>query len=231
MDQTQNAQTNFSDIIKKSAIEQFTGTLSAQRVLLTLLAACLVGLFIFLIYRKTFIGVLYSRAFGLSLVMMTMVTALIILPITSNLTLSLGMVGALSIVRFRTAVKDAMDTMYMFWCVAAGICLGAGFYAVAAVGSLFVGLVMVLLNSAKMKVSLPFLLVIHFDEQATADVRKLLNTVPKAKLKSKTRHGGDVEMTIEIRLSDGQDNIVDHLNKIEGVFDASLLSYQGDMVS
>lgn len=221
----------FKDLLTQDMSLNLAGTLTSKRVLFTLGLACLLGLFILVIYRKTFSGVLYSHAFGLSLVMMTMVTALIIMPITSNLTLSLGMVGALSIVRFRTAVKDAMDTMHLFWCVAAGICLGARFYPVAVIGSLAIALVMLIITSVKVKSALPFLLIIHYREEATEDVRRVLSSLPKTRLKSKVARGESVEVTLEIRLpADGEDT-VERFTKISGVRDASLMSYQGDIIS
>ena len=200
-------------------------------MLVTLLLALAIGLFIYFIYRKTFSGVLYSRNFGLSLVMVTLVTSLIILPITSNLTLSLGMVGALSIVRFRTAVKDAMDTMYMFWGIAVGICLGARFWAVAAIGSLGIGLIMILLTSIKLKSALPYLLVLHYENDSSQQVRALLSKVPGHKLKSKTLRGTTVEMTVEMRLRNEEAAFVDKFMMIDGMYDASLISYQGDIIS
>jgi hypothetical protein len=221
----------FSDIIKNGILEEFSNTLSPTRVILTLLLACAIGLFILLIYKKTFTGVLYSRSFGLSLIMVTLITSLIIMPITSNITLSLGMVGALSIVRFRTAVKDAMDTMFMFWGIAAGICLGANFWEIALVGSLTIGLIMVVITGLKIKTALPFILVLHFHEAASPEVRKLLSKQPSHKLKSKSVRGNTVELTVELRLKDGNDGYVDNFLNIEGVYDASLLSYQGDIVS
>ena len=226
-----NGRISFGDILGQDLLSGLAGTLTPARVLITLFIACLVGLFVLLVYRKTYSGVLYSHSFGLSLVMMTMLTALVIMPITSNLTLSLGMVGALSIVRFRTAVKDAMDTMYLFWCVGVGICLGARFYAVAVIGSLAVALVMLLLTSVKIKTALPFLLVLHYREEAAAEVKQVLTTLPKTRLKSKTARGDSVEMTLEIRLRDNEDTVVERFMKIAGVRDASLMSYQGDLIA
>ena len=226
-----NDNVSFGDIINQTVADQFSNTLSPLNVLVTLLLALAIGLFIYFIYRKTFSGVLYSRNFGLSLVMVTLVTSLIILPITSNLTLSLGMVGALSIVRFRTAVKDAMDTMYMFWGIAVGICLGARFWAVAAIGSLGIGLIMILLTSIKLKSALPYLLVLHYENDSSQQVRALLSKVPGHKLKSKTLRGTTVEMTVEMRLRNEEAAFVDKFMMIDGMYDASLISYQGDNIS
>lgn len=222
--------TSIKDVLA-GMVDMSSNTLSPLNVIVTLLLACAIGLFIFFIYRKTFSGVMYSRNFGLSLVMITMITSLIILPITSNLTLSLGMVGALSIVRFRTAVKDAMDTMFMFWGIAVGICLGARFWAVAIIGSLGIGLLMVLLTMIKFRTALPYLLVLHFDSEASGSVRALLAKLPGHKLKSRTVRGNSVEMTVEMRLRAEEAGFVDKFLMIDGVYDASLISYQGDIIS
>lgn len=219
------------DIIKNSVLSQFTGVLNPVNVLITLLIAFALGLFILFIYRKTFAGVLYSRSFGLSLVMITMITSLIILPISSNIVLSLGMVGALSIVRFRTAVKDPMDTMFLFWGIASGLCAGANYWGVSIIGSIIIGLVIVLLTVIKFKQALPYLFVIHFHEDAYPNIRKLLPTLPQYRLKSKTVRGGSVELTLELRLHDADDAFVDKFLDIDGVHDASLLSYQGELIS
>ena len=133
------------------------GDLGVVRILLTLALAFLLGMFIFTIYRKTFSGVMYSKNFGVSLVMLSMVTSFIILPITSNLTLSLGMVGALSIVRFRTAVKDPIDTVYMFWSIAVGISLGAKFFLPAILASVIIGFLMLILSGMKFRNTMPYL--------------------------------------------------------------------------
>jgi len=227
---TESSTTSIKDVLS-SITDMSSGTLSPLNVIVTLLLACALGLFIFFIYRKTFSGVMYSRNFGLSLVMITMITSLIILPITSNLTLSLGMVGALSIVRFRTAVKDAMDTMFMFWGIAVGICMGAKFWAVGIVGSLAIGLLMVLLSVIKIRTALPYLLVLHFDINAAANVKAMLGKLPAHKLKSRTVRGNNVEMTVEVRVRSEEAAFVDKFSQLEGMYDASLISYQGDIIS
>lgn len=219
------------DVIKKSVLEQFTGALNPVHVLISLGLSFLLGLFILFIYRKTFAGVLYSRSFGISLIMVTMITTLIILPISSNIVLSLGMVGALSIVRFRTAVKDAMDTMFLFLGIAVGICVGANFWGVAVIGVIIIGLVLVIMSLVRTKGALPYLLVIHYHDQVSPEVRKMLGSLPKYKLKSKVLRNETVEMTVELRLGEDEDMIVDKFLSINGVYDASLLSYQGEMIS
>ena len=176
------------------------GDLSVVRILLTLGLAFLIGMYIFAIYRKTFSGVMYSKNFGVSLVMLAMITSFIILPITSNLTLSLGMVGALSIVRFRTAVKDPIDTVYMFWSIAVGIALGAKFFLPAILASAVIGVLMLLLSGMRFRSTMPYLLVLRFNENATNNVYGLLKRLPESQLKSKTVGSAGVEMTLQIRV-------------------------------
>ncbi len=220
-----------SDVIKKSVASQFSGVLNPVHVLITLAIAFALGLFILFIYRKTFAGVLYSRSFGLSIVLVTMITALIILPISSNIVLSLGMVGALSIVRFRTAVKDPMDTMFLFWGIAAGLCAGASFWGVAIIGSLFIGLIMVILTGVKLRMAMPYLLVLHYREESGHEVKRLLPMLPKHKLKSKVLRNNLVEMTLEVRLNPGEEDVLEQFANISGMNDVSLLSYQGELIS
>ena len=150
---------SFSDI--------FSITLSPLQVILTLVIALLVGLFVFFIYKKTFGGVMYSRNFNLSLIMLTLVTSLMLMLINNNLALSMGMVGALSIIRFRTAVKDPIDTVFMFWAVGEGIAIGTRFYDIAVIAALVIGVIMVVLTVFKGKASMPYLLIIHYHEGAS----------------------------------------------------------------
>ena len=207
------------------------GDLSVVRILLTLGLAFLIGMYIFAIYRKTFSGVMYSKNFGVSLVMLAMITSFIILPITSNLTLSLGMVGALSIVRFRTAVKDPIDTVYMFWSIAVGIALGAKFFLPAILASAVIGVLMLLLSGMRFRSTMPYLLVLRFNENATNNVYGLLKRLPESQLKSKTVGSAGVEMTLEIRLRESDLRVVERFLEIPGVYDASIISYGGDIVA
>lgn len=207
------------------------GDLSVVRILLTLGLAFLIGMYIFAIYRKTFSGVMYSKSFGVSLVMLAMITSFIILPITSNLTLSLGMVGALSIVRFRTAVKDPIDTVYMFWSIAVGITLGAKFFLPAILASAVIGVLMLLLSGMRFRSTMPYLLVLRFNENATNNVYGLLKRLPESQLKSKTVGSAGVEMTLEIRLRESDLQVVERFLEIPGVYDASIISYGGDIVA
>ena len=191
----------------------------------------MIGMYIFAIYRKTFSGVMYSKNFGVSLVMLAMITSFIILPITSNLTLSLGMVGALSIVRFRTAVKDPIDTVYMFWSIAVGIALGAKFFLPAILASAVIGVLMLLLSGMRFRSTMPYLLVLRFNENATNNVYGLLKRLPESQLKSKTVGSAGVEMTLEIRLRESDLQVVERFLEIPGVYDASIISYGGDIVA
>ena len=207
------------------------GDLSVVRILLTLGLAFLIGMYFFAIYRKTFSGVMYSKNYGVSFVMLAMITSFIILPITSNLTLSLGMVGALSIVRFRTAVKDPIDTVYMFWSIAVGIALGAKFFLPAILASAVIGVLMLLLSGMRFRSTMPYLLVLRFNENATNNVYGLLKRLPESQLKSKTVGSAGVEMTLEIRLRESDLQVVERFLEIPGVYDASIISYGGDIVA
>ncbi len=183
----------------------FSGTLNPLRVVLTLLIALAVGGFLYLIYKKTFAGVVYSRSFNISLILLTMVSALVLMLISSNLTLSLGMVGALSIVRFRTAIKDPIDTVFMFWAVGEGLALGAGFVDVGLIGALVIGVVMVVISGAKGSGTAPY--------------------------KSKTVQREGMELTVELRIHESETDFVDKFLRVPGVFDATLVAHQGDLIS
>ena len=209
----------------------FSSTLNPIQVIITLLIALAIGAFEYFIYKKTFAGVIYSRSFNLSLIMLTMVSAMVIMLISSNLTLSLGMVGALSIVRFRTAIKDPIDTVFMFWAVGEGLALGAGFVDVGLIGGLVIGVVMVVITSLKGKSSVPYLLILHFDERASAQIKQLIKQIPKAHVKSKTVQRDGVELTVELRIRESDTDFVDKFLRVQGVFDATLVAHQGDLLS
>ena len=225
--------TSATDLIKKSVLENFQqkGDLTWDVVLITLVMAFVAGIFILAIYRITFSGVIFSKSYSTSLIMLCMVTAMIIMPITTNLMLSLGMVGALSIVRFRTAVKDPLDTIFMFWAIAAGITFGAGLYIVGALGCAAIGALMLLLNLFRSKRNYPFMLVIRFDEGSKKEVQSVLRKMPPGKLKSKIVSEGTIELTIEMNIKDNETGMIDSFSAIPGVHNASLISYNGDAVS
>lgn len=197
----------------------------------TVIAAFLVGLYVFFIYRVTFAGVIYSRTFNLSLVMLSMVSAMVIMFMSNNVKLSLGMVGALSIVRFRTAIKDPIDTVYMFWAIAEGIALGAGYFIEGIVGAIFVGLLMVIMTMVKGRSSAPYLLILHYDESASRQIKQMVAQLPNGRIKSKTVQRDGIEMTVELRIRQSETGFVDKFLRVDGVYDATLIAHQGDMIS
>lgn len=222
------------DAIKKSVVSEFTGTISVDQMLMSLLVAFVIGLFIVYIYRKTYTGVVYSKAFSLCIIMLAMVTAMIIRTISSNIALSLGMVGALSIVRFRTAVKEPVDTGFMFWGISAGIMAGAGLYFPAIIGSVTLGIFYFVSYLIGFKVTSRYLLVLRYDIKAQESVVRVLKTIPKYKIRSKSLYGNEVEFTFEVDVKHDKkddkinDQIVDKFNEVDGMINASLISYQND---
>jgi len=219
--------TGFQDIVKKSVLnlEAFRN-ISYIDVFLGLLSAFIIGMFIYWIYKRSFRGVVYSYNYNVSFVLMTMITALIIMTISTNIVLSLGMVGALSIVRFRTAVKDPLDIVYMFWAIAAGIASGAKLYPIALMGSVMIGLTLIWLSRRKVK-DQPYLLIIRHSSVAADEVRGQLRKLDY-RLKSKTVRKEFTEITVEIRLRDDNTAFVSEISEINGVQDASLINYTGD---
>lgn len=220
--------TSFLDMIKNSVIEQFNTGVSMEQMLVSLVAAFLMSLFILLIYRVTFRGVLFSKGFAFSLVLLGMITAVIIRTISSNLALSLGMVGALSIVRFRTAVKDPVDTIFMFWSIACGIMSGAGLYLPGAIACLVVGVLYYVICLFSQKAQSPFLLVIRYDPECDAPLKKMLKRLPRCRVKSRTLTRQGAEITLELSLKTGEMELIDGVLSTEGVLDASLVSYEGE---
>jgi hypothetical protein len=225
--------TQGNDVIKKSVLDNFalTGDISILDIVFCLGLAFIIGVIIYIIYRLTFGGVIFVKSFGTSLVMICMVTSMVILPISTNLMLSLGMVGALSIVRFRTAVKDTIDTIFMFWAIAEGIALGARQYAVAGIGTLGIGLLLLIWNLFKSKKNFPFMLVLRFDESCKKEVQNVLRKMPQGRLKSKIVSQGTMELTIEMNIKESEVGIIDAFSAIPGVHDASLISYKGDIIA
>ena len=151
--------------------------------------------------------------------------------IHNNLALSMGMVGALSIIRFRTAVKDPIDTVFMFWAVGEGIAIGTRFYDIAVIAALVIGVIMVVLTVFKGKASMPYLLIIHYHEGASQQVRQMVKQLPNARLKSKTAQRDGIELTMELRLKENETGFVEKFLRVDGVYDATLISHQGDIVS
>ena len=203
-------------------------------MVLSLVVAFIIGIFIIYIYRKTYTGVVYSKAFSLCILMLAMVTSMIIRTISSNISLSLGMVGALSIVRFRTAVKEPVDTGFMFWGISAGIMSGAGLYIPALVASLAIGVLYFVSYLMGFRVSNRYLLVIKYKTGANDDVIRRLKSLRKFKIRSKSIFSDMVELSLEVDLKDKNKNggidttLVDQFEEIDGVINASLIAYQND---
>ena len=190
----------FQDIFKSSFLEN-AASVSLFDMALALLLSFGLGMFIFLVYKKTFSGVMYSSSFGVTLVALTMITTLVILAVTSNVVLSLGMVGALSIVRFRTAIKEPLDIAFLFWAIAAGIVLAAGLIPLAVAGSVCVGAVLLALVNRKSHLN-PYIMVLRCEggESETAARSCLERSVKRLVVKSKTVQAGEVELQLELRL-------------------------------
>ena len=221
----------FSDIFKSSFLDRATEFAIVDFVIAMALSFAL-GLFIFYIYKMTYNGVMYSESFGISLMAMSMITTLVILAVTSNIVLSLGMVGALSIVRFRTAIKEPMDIAYLFWAIAVGIVLGAGLIPLAVFGSVFVGVILYVFVNRKIT-DHPYILIMNCknkeaEKQALA---MLQNKVKKQVLKSKTVSKSGIEMTLEVRLKGDDSDFVNEVSETEGVDNVVLVSYNGDYMS
>lgn len=218
----------FNDIFKSSFLEEIA-SFSILDMVIALALAFAMGLFINLIYRKTFRGVMFSKTFGVALMALTMITTLVILAVTSNVVLSLGMVGALSIVRFRTAIKEPLDIAFLFWSIAVGIVLGAGLIPLAVFGSIVIG-GMLLLFAKRRGADAPYLLVLRCRNEAAeqAAAAALAGQVKRSAVKSKTVTDAGIELTLEVALSSAATSFVNALNSIEGVESASLVSYNGD---
>jgi uncharacterized membrane protein YhiD involved in acid resistance len=218
----------FNDIFKSSFLTN-VNAVSVLDMALALVLAFGVGVFIFFIYKKTYAGVMYSSSFGVTLVALTMITTLVILAVTSNIVLSLGMVGALSIVRFRTAIKEPLDIAFLFWAIAAGIVLAAGLIPLAVFGSVFIGLIILIFANRK-DMTHPFIVVIDCDghDSETRALKLLKQRTVRCAVKSKTAREGAVELNAEVRLKDGNTDFVNELAALEGVSSAVLVSYNGD---
>ena len=219
---------SFSDIFKSSFLENVT-SVSILDMALALVLAFGVGMFIFLIYKKTYAGVMYSSSFGVTLIALTMITTLVILAVTSNVVLSLGMVGALSIVRFRTAIKEPMDIAFLFWSIAVGIVLAAGLIPLAVFGSVIIGVILLVFANRKAHAD-PYIVVLscadHASEKAAAEF--LAQRTRKCTVKSKTARKGGVELNMEVRLRDDDTDFINELAARPGVQSAVLVSYNGD---
>ncbi len=218
----------FNNIFKSSFLENVSSISMFDTVLAFILAFGL-GVFIFFVYKHTFSGVMYSSSFGVTLIAISMITTLVILAVTSNVVLSLGMVGALSIVRFRTAIKEPLDIAFLFWSIAVGIVLAAGLIPLAVFGSVLIGVVLLLFVNRKSHFN-PYIVVVNCDCFANEEkVRAFLDEhTRRCVVKSKMVQKGAIELNMEIRLKDENTDFMNRLSEMEGVSSAVLVSYNGD---
>lgn len=221
----------FNDIFKSSFLEKVSGV-SVTDMIIAMAIAFALGLFIYIVYKKTFRGVMYSSSFGVSLMAMTLITTLIILAVTSNVILSLGMVGALSIVRFRTAVKEPLDIAFLFWAISAGIVTGAGLIPLAVIGSVFIGIILVIFVNVKTS-DTPYIAIISCtNEAAEKAAAELLKANTKKQLvKSKTVTKAGIELMVEVKLNGESTEVCNKLSAVEGVTQAALVSYNGEYIN
>ena len=219
---------SFNDIFKSSFLENVTSVSMFDMVIALTLAFC-IGMLIFFVYKKTFAGVMYSSSFGVTLVALTMISTLVILAVTSNVVLSLGMVGALSIVRFRTAIKEPLDIAFLFWSIAAGIVLAAGMIPLAVFGSIIIGIVLMIFANTKSHTN-PYIVVLSCEnhDSEVAAIEFLKKEVAKCVVKSKTARKGAIELNVEIRMKEDNTDFINILSEMNGVNSAVLVSYNGD---
>ena len=218
----------FTDIFKSDFLENVT-SVTVLDMVLTIVLAFGIGLFIFFVYKKTYRGVMYSSSFGVTLIALTMITSQVILAVTSNVVLSLGMVGALSIVRFRTAIKEPLDIAFLFWAIAVGIILAAGFIPLAVIGSVIIGLILLFFVNRKQHKN-PYIIVLSCKDHAaeTAAMSYVGERVERCVVKSKSAQEGLVEINMEVRLKDDNTDFINELSAMEGVNSAVLVSYNGE---
>lgn len=222
---------NFNDIFKSSFLEKTT-SFSIPDIVIGMMFAVVIGLFIFFIYKKTYSGVMYSAGFAMTLPGLAMVTTLVIMAVTSNVVLSLGMVGALSIVRFRTAIKEPMEIVYLFWSLVTGIVIGAGLIPMAVIGSVMIGIILLIFANRKISLN-PYIVVVTCRDQ---DVERnaigvLREQVEKLVIKTESVSRDRIELTAEIRLKDSDTGFLHTLYEIEGIETAMLVSYNGEYMS
>lgn len=218
----------FNDIFKSNFLENVT-SISVLDMILTVLLSFGIGLFIFFVYRKTYRGVMYSAGFGTTLIALTMITAVVILAVTSNVVLSLGMVGALSIVRFRTAIKDPLDIAFLFWSIGAGIILAAGMIPLAVIGSVCIGIVLLVFVNRTSNTH-PYMVILSCaDHDAEVKAKEFLaKNVTRSTVKSKSAVKGAVELNIEVRLKEDDTDFISILSEMPGISSAVIVSYNGD---
>ena len=218
----------FNDIFKSSFLENIA-SVSILDMAVALVLAFGIGMFIFLVYKKTYQGVMYSSSFGTTLVALTMITTVVILAVTSNVVLSLGMVGALSIVRFRTAIKEPLDIAFLFWSIAVGIVLAAGMILLAVTGSVIIGVILLVFVNRKSHCN-PYIVVLSCETSAAEKraVDYLACNVQKCVVKCKSAAKGLIELNCEIRMKDDNTDFINALSEMEGITGAVLVSYNGE---
>lgn len=218
----------FNDIFQSGFLENVTA-ISVFDMILTIALSFGIGLFIFLVYKKTYRGVMYSAGFGTTLIALTMITAMVILAVTSNVVLSLGMVGALSIVRFRTAIKDPLDIAFLFWSIAAGIILAAGMIPLAVFGSVSIGAILLIFVNRSSNTH-PYMVVLRCTDHEAEEraVSFLGGRVARSAVKSKSAVKGAIELNIEVRLKEDNTDFITALSEMPGITSAVIVSYNGD---
>ena len=221
----------FNDIFKSSFLENVSAV-SVLDMAIALVLALGLGMFIFLVYKKTYRGVMYSSSFGTTLVALTMITTVVILAVTSNVVLSLGMVGALSIVRFRAAIKEPLDIAFLFWSIGVGIVLAAGMIPLAVIGSVVIGIILLVFVNKKSHTN-PYIVVIQCADYMAEEkaVQFLKDACNRCVVKSKSVRKGCIEMNMEVRLKSEDTGFINHLSDMDGVSSAVLVSYNGDYMN
>jgi len=203
--------------------------LTPAGMIAAMLSALVCGIIIYLVYRFCYRGVVYSDNFNILLVMITSITGFIIMTISSNVVLSLGMVGALSIVRFRAAIKDPLDIGFLFWSIAAGITAGAGLYFAAVFGTILIAAIYIVFSAIKTQ-KRNYLLIVHYDDNAEQNVNAVLGAM-RYRLKNKTKISGSNELTIEVKVKNNDTSHISRFQEIEGVSSVTLLEYSGEYMN
>ena len=218
----------FNDIFKSSFLENIT-SVSLLDMAIAIVLAFGIGMFIFLVYKKTYQGVMYSSSFGTTLIALTMITTVVILAVTSNVVLSLGMVGALSIVRFRTAIKEPLDIAFLFWSIAVGIVLAAGMIPLAVFGSVIIGIILLVFVNKKTHCN-PYIVIVQCDSHKTEEavMKFLKQKVEKCVVKSKSAQNKMIEINMDVRLRSDNTDFINNIAEMNGVSSAVLVSYNGE---
>ena len=222
---------SFNDVFKSGFLENIA-EFSVADMLIGLAVSLVIVMFIFVIYKKTLTGIMYSEGFALTLVGLSLVTTLVIMAVTSNVVLSLGMVGALSIVRFRAAIKEPIEIVFLFWAIACGIVVGAGMIPLAAIGSALIGLILLVFANRKTH-RVPYLLVMSCENDTAQNkaAEILKKQTDRCIVKSKTVNESGIEVTAELRTQEASTAFVEQIAKLDGVRSATLVAYNGEYLS